>query len=485
MLAARTEEPATSEGRSPCAEDLRRCLDDQRAASLRDGPPALEERLRDLDALKGAVLAYRDRFVEAVSADFGHRSRQETRYLDLLPVVATIGYLQSNLARWMRPEPRRVAFHFRPGRARVAYQPLGVVGIISPWNYPVVLALTPLATALAAGNRVMLKPSEVTPRTSGLLAAMLGEVFPAERVAVVTGDASVAATFANLPFDHLVFTGSTSVGRAVMRAASDNLVPVTLELGGKSPAIVERGTSLRRAAHGIAFGKLANAGQTCIAPDYVLVAQEEVEGFAAAFRREVERFYPEIATNPDYATIVDDRHHARLEGLIEDARAKGGLVREIGSLEAGRRPLHPRTFLPTLVTGPTDAMRLMQEEIFGPILPIVPYATLDAAIAFVNARARPLALYFFGSKGTAQAEVLARTTSGNVTVNDTLLHYAQDDLPFGGVGASGMGAYHGHEGFKALSHARGIFVQPRLNASDVIRPPFGALFERVMAHLLR
>ncbi|WP_375465241.1 coniferyl aldehyde dehydrogenase [uncultured Methylobacterium sp.] len=485
MLAAWTEEPATSGRRSPCAGDLRRCLDDQKAASLREGSPALKERLRDLQALKGAVLAYRDRFVDAVSADFGHRSRQETSYLDILPVVTTIGYLQRNLARWMRPESRRVAFHFRPGRARVAYQPLGVVGIISPWNYPIVLALTPLATALAAGNRVMLKPSEVTPRTSELLAAMLDEVFPAERVAVVTGDASVAATFANLPFDHLIFTGSTSVGRAVMRAASDNLVPVTLELGGKSPAIVERGTSLRRAAHGIAFGKLANAGQTCIAPDYVLVAQEEVEGFTAAFRREVERFYPQIATNPDYATIVNDRHHARLRGLLDDARAKGGLVQEIGSRDDGRPPLHPRTFLPTLVTRPTDAMSLMQEEIFGPILPIVPYATLDEAIAFVNARARPLALYFFGSKGRAQAEVLARTISGNVTVNDTLLHYAQDDLPFGGVGASGMGAYHGHEGFKALSHARGIFVQPRLNASDVVRPPFRALFERVIAHLLR
>ena len=485
MRAARTEEPATSRRRLSCDGDLRRCLDDQRAAGLRDGPPALADRLRDLEALKGAVLAYGDRFVESVSADFGHRSRQETRCLDILPVVTTIGYLRSNLARWMRPEARRVALHFRPGRARVAYQPLGVVGIISPWNYPIVLALTPLATALAAGNRVMLKPSEVTPRTSELLAAMVGELFPAERVTVVTGDAAVAATFASLPFDHLVFTGSTPVGRAVMRAASDNLVPVTLELGGKSPAIVERGTSLRRAAHGIAFGKLANAGQTCIAPDYVLVAQEEVEGFAAAFRREVERFYPEIATNPDYATIVDDRHHARLRALLDDARAKGGIVREIGLPGDGRQLFHPRTFLPTLVTGPTDAMSLMREEIFGPILPLVPYTTLDEAIAFVNARARPLALYFFGSKGTAQAEVLARTTSGNVTVNDTLLHYAQDDLPFGGVGASGMGAYHGHEGFKALSHARGIFVQPRLNASDVVRPPFGALFERVMAHLLR
>lgn len=468
--------------RSPSASDLARWLDAQRTADRRDGAPPLDRRLRDLEALKRAVLAYQDRFVDAVSADFGHRSRQETRYLDILPVVTTIGYLKANLARWMRPERRRVALHFRPGRARVVYQPLGVVGIIAPWNYPVVLALTPLATALAAGDRVMLKPSESTPRTSALLATMLAEIFPPEQVTVVLGDAAVAAAFAALPFDRLVFTGSTPVGRAVMRAASDNLVPVTLELGGKSPAIVARGTSLRRAAHAIAFGKLTNAGQTCIAPDYALVARDEVGAFVEAFAREVERYYPRIATNPDYATIIDDRHHARLHALLDDARAKGATVQEIGG---GGRRLHPRTFLPAVVTGVTDAMALMREEIFGPILPVVPYDGLEAAIDAVNAGPRPLALYVFGGSGPALEQVLARTISGNVTVNDTILHYAQDDLPFGGVGASGMGAYHGHEGFKTMSHAKGIFTQPRLNAADVIRPPFGRLFERVVAYLLR
>lgn len=476
-------EAISSGPRAPSASDLSRSLDAQRTADRRDGAPPLAGRLRDLEAMRRAVLAYQDRFVEAVSADFGHRSRQETRYLDILPVVTTIGYLKANLARWMRPERRRVALHFRPGRARVAYQPLGVVGIIAPWNYPVVLALTPLATALAAGNRVMLKPSESTPRTSALLATMLAEIFPPEQVTVVLGDATVAAAFAALPFDRLVFTGSTPVGRAVMRAASDNLVPVTLELGGKSPAIVERGTSLKRAAHAIAFGKLTNAGQTCIAPDYALIARDEVEAFVEAFAREVDRYYPRIATNPDYATIIDDRHHARLHALLDDARARGATVREIGA--SGGRRLHPRTFLPAVVTGVTDAMALMREEIFGPILPVVPYDTLEAAIDAVNARPRPLALYVFGESGPAQEQVLARTTSGNVTVNDTILHYAQDDLPFGGVGASGMGAYHGHEGFRTMSHAKGIFTQPRLNGADVIRPPFGKLFERVLAYLLR
>lgn len=464
---------------------MRELLEAQRAACLATGTPALETRLRRLNALKAAVLAHRQPLIEAVSADFGHRSAQETSYLDLLPVVATIDYLKRNLARWMRPERRRVALHFRPGRAEVAYQPLGVVGIISPWNYPIVLALTPLATALAAGNRVMLKPSESTPRTAALLAEMLAAIFPADTVAVVTGDASVAAEFSRLPFDHLVFTGSTAVGRTVMRAVADNLVPVTLELGGKSPAIVERGSSLKRAAHGIAFGKLTNAGQTCIAPDYALVATEEVEAFVSAFRREVNGFYPGIANNPDYATIIDGRHVARLQALLVDAAAKGAVIHAVGRLAEGEAALHPRTFLPRIVTGVTDAMALAHEEIFGPILPVLAYDSLEEAIATVNAGPKPLALYFFGADGPARAEVLARTTSGNVTINDTLLHYAQDDLPFGGVGASGMGVYHGHEGFKALSHARGIFIQPRLNASDVIRPPFGKLFDRIIGFLLR
>lgn len=364
-----------SERVMPSAAALSALLDAQRQSDRRDGPPPLDRRLRDLDVLKRAVLAHRDRFVAAVSADFGHRSDQETRYLDLLPVVATIGYLKRNLARWMRPERRRVALHFRPVRAGLVYQPLGVIGIVSPWNYPVVLALTPLATALAAGNRVMLKPSESTPRTSALLAAMLAGIFPPEQVTVVQGDATVATAFAALPFDRFVFTGSTAVGRAVMRVANDNLVPVTLELGGKSPAIVARGSSLLRAAHAIAFGKLTNAGRTYIAPDYALVAREELAGFVEAFSREVDGYYLRIAANPDYATIIDDRHHARLQALLDDARAKGATVRAIGG--DGPR-LHPRTFLPAVVT---DAMALMQEEIFGPILPVVPYDSLEKAIA--------------------------------------------------------------------------------------------------------
>ena len=378
-----------------------------------------------------------------------------------------------------------MGLHFRPGSNRVFYQPLGVVGIISPWNYPVALALMPLATAIAAGNRAMIKPSELTPATSALLASMLGQIFAPDQVAVVLGDASVGAAFSGLPFDHILFTGSTAVGRAVMRTASDSLVPVTLELGGKSPVVIDRGSSLKRAAHSIAWSKLGNAGQTCIAPDYVLVADQELEPFIDALASEVERLYPNIAANPDYATIINDRHYARLVGLLDDARAKGARVREIGAPGPGQGRLHPRTFLPAIVSGVTDEMAVARDEIFGPILPVLPYRSIDDAIAYINARPRPLALYFFGPNGPARRQVIERTTSGGVSINDTLLHYAQDDIPFGGVGASGMGAYHGQEGFKSMSHAKGVFEQARFNVIDLMRPPFGIWFDRVMSYLFR
>ena len=405
--------------------------------------------------------------------------------LDIGSVVETIKYLHSNLRRFMRPELRSTTMVFFPGSNRVVYQPLGVVGIVAPWNYPVSLALAPLATAIAAGNRVMLKPSEFTPATTALLVDMLGELYDEDQVSVVTGDAKVGAAFTKLKFDHILFTGSTPVGRHVMRAASENLVPVTLELGGKSPVIVQRGTSLEDAAYRVAHGKLANGGQTCVAPDYMLVPEEQVEAFTAAFERAVARLYPGIATNPDYTWIINDHHFARLTGLVIDAVAKGARLIEIGAKPSGPSASQPRLFLPKLLLGVTDAMDVMHEEIFGPILPIVPYRELDDAIAYVNTRPQPLALYVFGPHGPGRQRVLERTTSGNVTVNDTLIHYVQDDLPFGGVGASGMGAYHGPEGFKTLSHAKGIYTQARVNVAAGIRPPFGWIFDLLSLVSLR
>jgi coniferyl-aldehyde dehydrogenase len=462
---------------------LKAMLDRQRSAFLRDGPPSLSDRRKNLSNLKHALKARRQDIVKAVNADFGHRSQQETSLFDVASVVVTIDYMTRNLGRWMRPKRRGVSFIFVPGSNRVLYQPLGVVGIVSPWNYPFALALTPLATALAAGNRAMMKPSELAPESAELMKRMLGETFDEEEVAVVTGDTSVGIEFSKLPFDHLLFTGSTAVGRSIMRAASDNLTPVTLELGGKSPVIVERGSPLSVAARRTAYGKLANAGQTCVAPDYALVADTEVDAFVDAFRGEVDRLYPDIASNPDHTSIINDRHLNRLRGLLDDARAKGARVIELGA--NGKERTHARTMLPAIVLDTTDAMSVVREEIFGPILPVIPYNKLEDAIAYVNERPRPLALYFFGPDGPGRRLVLERTTSGGVAINETMMHYAQDDLPFGGVGPSGTGAYHGREGFKTLSHARGVFAQAGMNTTDAVRPPFGRLFEGVVRFLLR
>ena len=457
----------------------------QRAAFLRDGPPSLAQRRSDLMMLKNALREHREDFVTAINTDFGHRSRQETSLFDLSSVAEGINYLHRNLRRWVRPERRRVGLPFLPATNRVLYQPLGVVGIISPWNYPLALALMPLATALAAGNRAMIKPSELTPQTSAMMKSVLNKVFADDQVAVVTGDSSVGIEFSRLPFDHLLFTGSTTVGRSIMRAASDNLVPVTLELGGKSPVIVERGSSLSTAARRIAYGKLANGGQTCIAPDYVLVAEQEVDDFVTAYEKESAKLYPDIASNPDYTSIVNDRHYARLTALLDDARSKGARVIELGGPAKPGDKKHARTMVPTIVLNVTDEMNVMKDEIFGPILPVMPYRDLEGAVAYVNSRPRPLALYFFGPVGPGRRMVLERTTSGGVSINETNLHYAQDDIPFGGVGPSGMGAYHGHEGFKALSHAKGVFEQATFNLTDTVRPPFGRLVERVVRFMMR
>jgi coniferyl-aldehyde dehydrogenase len=463
--------------------DIGTILELQRQAFLRAGPPPAAQRRADLLRLKQTVLARRASLEAAARADFGYRCDRETALMELVPVVQTINHLRRHVARWMRPMRRPVALTYLPGRARILHQPLGVVGIVSPWNFPISLGLMPLAAAIAAGNRVMLKPSEHTPASTEALDALLREIFDREQAAVVSGGPEVGAAFVALPFDHLLFTGSTQVGRAVMRAASEHLVPVTLELGGKSPAILERGTEPGRAARSIAYGKLANAGQICIAPDYVLLHQQDRDAFVRAYTDAVRQLYPGGAGDENYTSIISERHRSRLAGLLEDARARHAEIIEIQTPSMTAR--HPRALPPTLVLNPTDEMALMREEIFGPILPVRCYGTIDEAIDYVNARPRPLALYFFGGDGDARRAVLERTTSGNVTVNDTLLHFMQEDLPFGGVGASGMGAYHGFAGFQALSHAKGVFEQSRLNFAALARPPFGPLVDRLLRFLLR
>jgi coniferyl-aldehyde dehydrogenase len=384
----------------------------------------------------------------------------------------------------MKPRRRPIRWMFQPGSGRILYQPLGVVGIVSPWNYPVQLALSPLAGALAAGNRIMIKPSEITPRTSALLEKVIAEIFDPDEVAVVQGGPEVARAFAHLKFDHLLFTGSTDVGRRVMQAAAENLVPVTLELGGKSPALVAPDHPVGKAAERIAVGKLFNAGQTCIAPDYVLVPRGKEEAFVAAYRDAVSKLYPRLASNPDYTAIISERHYERLRHLIVDARERGARVHEINpaneALDDAQRKLAP-----VVLTDVPDHAKVMQEEIFGPILPVVPYGDVEDACRFIGARPHPLALYLFSHERTVAERVLARTQSGGVAVNDTMLHCVQEELPFGGVGPSGMGAYHGEAGFRTFSHARSVFHQARFNGAGMTKPPYGGRMNRLLSMLLR
>ncbi|MBE7373105.1 coniferyl aldehyde dehydrogenase [Pseudomonas lopnurensis] len=449
----------------------------QRAAYRASPMPSADQRRAWLKALRQVILDEKQTLAEAVSSDFGNRARSETLLAEIMPSLHGIDYAGKRLGKWMKPSRRRVGLAFQPASARVLYQPLGVVGIIVPWNYPLYLAFGPLIGALAAGNRVMIKMSESTPATSQLVKDLLARIFPDDLVAVVLGEAEVGQAFSRLPFDHLLFTGATRIGKEVMHAAADNLVPVTLELGGKSPAIVSADVPLADAAERIAFGKTLNAGQTCVAPDYVLVPQDRVEGFVAAYRAAVQRFYPRLEGNPDYTAIINERQLSRLRGYIADAEGKGAQLIPLFPADQGRRLAH------SLVLNVADEMKLMQEEIFGPLLPVVPYRRLDDALAYVNDRPRPLALYYFGYDKGEQRRVLHETHSGGVCLNDTLLHVAQDDMPFGGIGASGMGHYHGHEGFLTFSKAKGVLIKSRFNAARLIYPPYGTAIQRLIQQL--
>jgi len=462
--------------------ELARLFDVQRAAFAKERYPSLDVRRNRLARLLDFVTRHEARFIEAVDQDFGGRSSHETRLAELYIVAAEIADSRRHLARWMRPQRVATPIHLTPGRARIERQPVGVVGVISPWNYPVQLALAPVAGAIAAGNRVLLKPSELTPATSALLRELAVESFAEEEFGVVLGDASVGQAFASLPFDHLFFTGSTAVGRAVARAAAENLTPVTLELGGKSPAVIAPDADLRLTAPRLMAGKLLNAGQTCIAPDYALVAQGSEEAFVRAVERAAAALYPAYVANDDYTAIVNDRHRARLASLLDDARSRGATVVEINPANESRAA-GSRKMLPALVLHANDTMAVMREEIFGPILPIETYATIDEAIGKINARPHPLAFYYFGRDGMSAGKVLAQTIAGGVTINDTLWHFAHKNLPFGGVGASGIGAYHGEASFLAFTHRKPVFVQPRFAASKLLYPPYGATFDKVLAML--
>jgi coniferyl-aldehyde dehydrogenase len=440
--------------------------------------PALGERLDRLARLKAAVSDNESRFEQAISADFGHRCPTETAIAETLLVLGEIRHAARHLKKWMAPQRVSTALQFMPAKNRLMPQPLGLVGIIAPWNYPLQLTLAPAVGALAAGNRVMIKPSELVPRFSALLQEAIAAKFDATEMLVTGIDDDIARAFASLPFDHLIFTGSTRVGRLVAEAAGRNLTPVTLELGGKSPAIVDRSADLGQAAERIAYGKLLNAGQTCIAPDYALVPDAEVQNFADRLQGHMQRMYGTDPDNADYTSIISDRHYARLEGLLSDAAAKG--ARLMQAAKPGDSAWKSRRkFPPTLVLGATPDMAIMQEEIFGPLLPVVGYKEAGEPVAWINAHDRPLALYWFGKDEAARDEVLARTVSGGVTINDCLFHFTQINQPMGGIGASGTGAYHGEWGFRTLSKLKPVFYRSALNRLADLYPPYGARIARL------
>ncbi|PTQ74399.1 coniferyl aldehyde dehydrogenase [Celeribacter persicus] len=436
---------------------------------------SLDIRLDRLNRLATALLASEARLITAMSDDFSHRPAMESRLYDIDLVIGEIRHAKRHLKRWMRTRRAPVPLIYKPARAEIRPQPLGVVGIISPWNFPVQLALAPMVAALAAGNRVMLKPSELTPRTSEELASLIEDTFTEEEVATITGGPEVAAAFSALPFDHLFFTGSTAVGRKVAEAAARNLTPVTLELGGKSPAVIMPGADLDKTGRRIAWGKAMNAGQVCIAPDYVLVPRKKMLPMADAIMGAFMRFFPQGPDSPDYAAIVSDRHLARLDAMVKEAEARGAkILRLEGDIGNARK------FTPTVVLDPPADIALMQEEIFGPILPLIPYDDPQEALDFVAARDHPLALYVFSEDKDEQNLWLDRSISGGVTVNDTAIHVGFGTLPFGGIGTSGQGAYHGRAGFETFSHLKPVVRQAKWNGMAMAEPPFRGWRKRAL-----
>ncbi len=459
-------------------EQMQAVLDKQRTAHVQAGKVTTKVRHDRLERAVNILQTHQGALVEAMCADFGHRSDHQSLFGDIALAIGPLRLAQKNLANWQKKEKRAVT----PGvlalfgaKAWVEYQPLGVVGMISPWNFPVGLTFTPLAGILAAGNRCMIKPSEFTPATSALMAEAIGSAFDEDEIAVFTGGPETGANFSSLRFDHLLFTGATSVGRHVMKAAAENLVPVTLELGGKSPVVVGRSAQMETTTDALMAGKMMNAGQICLAPDYVFVPEENMAEFVASSKRSVAKLFPTLLDNPDYTSVINERHFERLNGYVNEAEERGLDVVTINPANEDFGQQENHKIPPTLIINPPDDAKVMQEEIFGPVMPIKSYAKLSETVDYVNEHDRPLGLYYFGKDGQEQDTLLSETTSGGVTLNDVVMHVAQENLPFGGVGPSGTGSYHGIDGFKRFSHAKAVFKQAPFNPAPMLglRPPFG------------
>lgn len=467
---------------------MKRLLEKQKAACIRDGLPSAETRIERLDKSIELLCNHGDALCEAMSTDFGHRSKDQSSFSDISSSIDTLKYAKKHVRSWMRPEKRALQFPLSlfGARAAVHYQPKGVVGVISPWNFPVNLTFAPLAGILAAGNRAMIKPSEFTEQTSALMAELFAKYYEEEEISVITGGADVGAEFSSLPFDHMVFTGATSIAHHVMRAAAENLVPLTLELGGKSPVIIGESADLQTAALRIMSGKTLNAGQICLAPDYAFLPEGSESGFVEAAKSAISAMFPDgLRDNDDYTSVVSQRHLDRLNSYLENAREKGA---EVIALNPGGEDFTQQShhkIAPHIVLNATDDMLVMQDEIFGPILPIKTYNNVPDTVAYINQRPRPLGLYYFGSDTSERDYILQNTTSGGVTINDVFFHVAQEDLPFGGVGPSGMGAYHGKEGFDEFSHKKAVYTQARTDLFAIIRPPYGEKFRKFIGTRLK
>jgi len=466
--------------------EMTRLLETQRRAFLKEGPPTLAQRLSRIDRLIALLVDNQRELCEAISSDYGGRAIEMSRFTDIFGPLESLKYVKKHLRRWMRSEPRSVALGMGllGSRVEVQYQPLGVVGLMSTWNFPIALSVCPLSGMLAAGNRVMVKMSEHTPATSELFARLIASSFEAAEIAVVLGESEVSAAFSGLPFDHLLYTGNPRIGRLVMRAAAQNLTPVTLELGGKSPTILGRDADIVTAARKIAWGKTLNSGQICLSPDYVFLLNSQREAFSAAFADAVRKMFPTLRDNPDYAPIVNQAHFRRLQSYLEDARARRVPMVEINPASEDFTVAATRRIPPTLLFEPPDDSLVMQEEIFGPLLPIKTYKTPDQVIEYVNARPRPLALYYFGAEEEA-AQILSHTVSGGACINDVIMHAFQEDAPLGGCGDSGMNAYRGETGFRTFSHKKTVYTASPIDVGQAIRPPYGKFMKAALSILNR
>jgi len=474
---------------TPAAIELDKLLAAQKNAFSQEGLVSLETRLDRLDRSISQLIKYQQPLAEAMRSDFGHRPDQLSKMMDIAAGVGPLQHAKQHVKTWMRAEKRKTLFPFNllGSRSRVEYQPLGVIGIISPWNFPVNLTFAPLAQALAAGNRAMIKPSEFTPATSEVMRQMISEVYDPSEVALVTGGPQIGEAFSSLAFDHLVFTGATSVARHVMAAAAKNLVPLTLELGGKSPVIIGKTANTEKACERIMWGKVTNAGQICLAPDYCFVPEDELDSYVEGFKAAVAKMTPNLLDNPDYTSVINQRHFQRLQSYLDDAKDKGATLVELNPANEVfiDQPFHK--IPPTLVLNASDDMLIMQEEIFGPLMPVKTYRQMDDVLAYINSQPRPLGLYYFGSDTLEERSILDRTCSGGVTINDVLMHVAQEDLPFGGVGPSGMGAYHGFDGFKAFSHTKSIYKQSNMSLAAMagMTPPFNEATANTIKQMLK